>query len=119
MGRKNIVYNYKPIVAGDMSDGSITGDKSTVAQYDTVTYKFKWSGGQATNGDIGVEYSDDEVNWDDLEFGTTITLDGASGSHRLIINEVGFKFTRPKYTRTNGSATGALEVSEFATNKGA
>lgn len=119
MSRKNIVYDYKPIIAGDMSSVSLVGEPSTVAQFDTVTYEFKWSGGFTTNGDIGIEYSRDSESWEDLDFGAVISLDGATGAHRLIINEIGFKFTRPKYDRSNASATGTMAVSVFATNKGA
>lgn len=122
MSRKNIVYNYKPIIDGDMSQVSIKGEESNVAQYDSVTYEFKWSGGQATNGDIGVEYSKDEKEprtWRPLDFGTLVPTDGASDSHLLVLTLVGFKFTRPFYTRTNAGATGTMNVSIFSSNKGA
>lgn len=122
MGRKNIVYDYKPIIDGDMEGALIIGEPSTVAQFDTVTYEFSWEGGDAVNGDFSVEYSRDEEEpkeWKELDFGATINSNGAEGVHRLIITEVGFKFTRPKYTQTDSDATGTLNVSVFATNKGA
>lgn len=122
MGRKNLVYNFKPIEAGDMTLASITGKETDVAQMDSVTYEFSWSGGNTQNGDISVEYSRDTKEpktWKALDFGATIDTNGASGAHRLIITEIGFQFVRPVYDRTNVAATGTMEVSLFATNKGA
>ena len=118
MSRKNIIYDFKPIIAGAMTSVSINGTPTTVAQHDTATYKIKWSGGQATNGNLSIESSDDLIIWSPLDFGATINTNGASGEHRLIINEIGFKYLRPVYTRTNAGATGTLEASLFASNKG-
>lgn len=122
MGRKNIVYDFHAIDSGDMTQATVTGKESIVAQMDTVTYEFQWSGGQATNGDLSIEYSRDEKEprvWKPLQFGVTINTDGASGTHQLIITEVGFKYTRPAYTQTNLSSTGIINCSVFATNRGA
>lgn len=122
MGRKNLIYNFKPLVSGDMSSTSLTGAVTDVSQFDTITYDFQWTGGQTTNGSIGIQYSRDLYEprvWRDINFGSTVTTDGASGGNQFIINEIGFQFTRPIYTRTNGSASGALNIAITATNKGA
>lgn len=122
MGRKNIVYDFKPVVDQDMSQALIIGKESTVAQFDSVTYEFSWEGGQAINGDLAIEYTRDEnepKTWKELDFGTIVNTNGASDTHRFIITEVGFKYTRPKYTRQDAGAAGTLNVSVFATNKGA
>ena len=122
MGRKNIVYDFKPVVDEDMSQVQIIGKESIVAQHDTVTYEASWAGASAINGDISIEYSRDEQEpktWHKLDFGTTMSLDGASGTHQLIITEIGFKFLRPVYDRTDAGAAGLLNWSIFATNKGA
>lgn len=122
MGRKNIVYNFKSLKSADMSTAQLLGVLSNVAQFDTVTYEFSWSGGAATNGNIAIEYTRDEFEpkiWKELDFGAVIDTNGASGTHRLIITEIGFLATRPKYDRVNGAATGSMNVSVFATNKGA
>lgn len=102
-----------------MSQASIIGDTTHVAQHDTVTYHTAWSGGQLTNGDLTIEASLDGETWETLDFGATMSLDGASDADRAIINEVGFSYVRPVYTRTNALATGTLNVSVFASNKGA
>ncbi len=119
MSRKNLIYNFKPIVNGDMTQSSLTGSATDISQFDTVTYDFLWSGGQSSNGTIGVQYSRDNINWYNLDFGTTISLGTVSGDHNLVITEVGFQYARPYYTQTNGSATGLLNVTIFCTTKGA
>lgn len=120
MGRKSQIKPYLLIQDGDLSQSSIIGKESTVAQVDVVNLTFTWSGGQATNGDITVEvWSSNAIGWIALDFGATISLDGASGNHQLIIKEVSFEKLRPKYTRTNAGATGLLEVLIVATAVGA
>lgn len=119
MGRKNLVYDYKPINAEDMSQASITGQQSDVSQYDVVTYEVSWSGGQVTNGNIEIEYSKDGQVWKTLPLDGTPALNTASDTHLIIITEIGFKYLRPKYTRTNALASGSLTVGIFQTNKGA
>jgi hypothetical protein len=124
MGRKNLVYDFKPINDGDLSLASITGQHSDVSQYDTVTYEADWSGGQATNGNLEIEYCRDEKItsssvWKTLPLDGTPALDTAADTHLIIITEIGFKWLRPKYTRTNVAASGLLTVGIFQSNKGA
>lgn len=119
MGRKNLVTDYRPIDGGDMSLSSITGNHSDVSQFDTVTYEVNWSGGQATNGTLAIQYSKDGSVWRNLPLDGVPALDTASDSHLIIINEIGFKYLRPVYTRVNPSASGSLTVGIFQTNKGA
>lgn len=120
MGRKNIVYDFKPIVGGDMSTAKLIGKVSTVAQHDKVTYHFNWSGADVNGVNFGVEYAlSDHANaqWFPLDFGATITTDTADGMHRCIITAVGFKFLRPFSENVSGG--GLLDVTVFATNEGA
>lgn len=120
MGRKNIIYNFVALDSGDMSLASLESEVSTIAQHDTITYEASWSGGDAINGDIGIEYSrtGEPGTWKALDFGATIDTNGASGTHRMIITEVGFKYTKATYTRKNAGATGSLTIAVFASNKG-
>jgi hypothetical protein len=127
MSRKNLVYNFKPIgsaaVPGDMTQAEIIGTKSNVANFDGVTYKIGWTGGQVLNGNCQIEYSTD-INGEDSTF-KILPLDGvpelsgAAGDHLVLITEIGFVWLRPRYIRTDPGATGTLEVSIFQTNKGA
>lgn len=116
--RKNLVKDFKAINAQTMTAASIVGAETVINQHDTVNYVFSWSGGNTTNGNIGVEASLDGVTWFALDFGSTINTDGAAGTHQLIIETIGFNLTRPIYTRTNAAATGTLTAELFASNKG-
>ena len=102
-----------------MSQVSLIGAATTVNQFDTLSYFFKWSGAQATNGSISIQASLDGITYWDLDFLTTISTDGVSGTHQLLITKVSFNFARPVYTRVNAGATGSLSVELFATGVGA
>lgn len=107
------------VPSGDLTLVSVTGEESTVFQTDVVSFIFAWTGGNTTNGDASLEvWSNDAIGWTTLDFGATISLDGASGSHTLVIEQVSFLKVRPKYTRTNALATGAFKVSMVATTVG-
>lgn len=119
MGRKQQIQPFKAISSGDMSQASITGLETTVAQTDVVQYDVEWSGATATSGDITIQGTIDGTNWFDLDFGTTISMTGASGNHQLIIRQVSMVKLRPVYTQTNPAATGTLLINLFATTVGA
>jgi len=120
MGRKNQIQPYLSVSAGDMSQASITGSETVVAQTDVVNVLVSWSGAQSSNGTFKIQaWTDSTIGWHDLDFGNTINLDTSSGSHQLIIQQVSFLKIRPVYTRVNGSATGSLNVVVFATTIGA
>jgi len=118
MGRKNIVYDFKPIDEADMSQARIEGATSTVAQFDEVTYHFEWSGADVGGVTFGVEYKlSEKGSWYPLDFGSVIDTDTADGMHRLVIQSVGFKFLRPISENVTGGGT--LTVHSFCSNKGA
>lgn len=119
MGRKNIIYNHRSIVEGDMSLVEVVGDSTNCAQHDTLTYTALWTGGALTNGKIVIEASLDGETWTELDFADTIQVDGAADYLRAIINEIGFSYVRPKYVRINPAATGIVNVTVFASNRGA
>lgn len=120
MGRKQIIYDFLAVNAEDMSQASVVGEVTTVGQLDVVTYNVEWTGGQLTNGNIAIEFSNDKgATWKELGFGSVPALDAATGHHELIIQAIGFDLLRPKYTRTNAGATGALTIKVFGTTKGA
>ena len=95
------------------------GSTTHVKQTDVVQYSLSWSGGQATNGDITVEADNGDGIWFPLDFGATVSLDGVSGSHQLVVTQVSFVNMRLSYSRTNVGATGALNATVFASTKGA
>ena len=102
-----------------MSLAEIVGDQTNCAQHDTLTYTALWSGGALTNGKLVIEASLDEIDWSELDFADTIQVDGAADYLRAIVNEIGFSYIRPKYVRINPSATGVINVTVFASNRGA
>jgi len=117
--RKNLVKDFVALVAGSMALASLTGALTVVNQHDLLSYVFTWTGGNTTNGSIGIDASLDGLTWFPLDFEQTISVDGATGSHQLLVNKVGFNYTRPTYTRVNGAATGSLTVELFCSNVGA
>lgn len=119
MGRKNIIYNHRSIVDGDMTLVEVLGSVTSCSQHDTITFTALWTGGAVTGGKIVIETSLDGTVWTELDFGDTIQVDGAADYLRAIINEVGFSFIRPKYVRVNPLATGVINVNLFASNRGA
>lgn len=119
MSRKTQIQPFLVIEGGDMSLASIASKSTHVKQTDVVELIASWSGAQATNGDLLIEASLDGENWYALDFGVTISLDGVSGNHQMIIQQVSFSDIRTTYNRTNGSASGDLSLQLFATTKGA
>lgn len=119
MGRKQQIQPFKTIDSFDMSVGSFTGKQTHVKQTDVVQIDVEWSGGQVSNGTIAIEATIDGIVWFELDFGSTISLAGASGNHQIIIKQVSFTDIRPVFTQTNPSATGTLTATLFATTVGA
>lgn len=119
MGRKNILKDYVSVVSGNMASTSFQGPITTVNQFDVLSYFFEWSGGQATNGNIGLMVSLDNKSFYQLDFGQNIPTNSTSGEHQLLVKDVSFNYCYPFYTQTNGSATGTMKIELFATNKGA
>lgn len=119
MGRKNIIYNHRSIVEGDMTQAVIVGDTTNCAQHDTLTFTALWTGGAAVNGRLSIETSLDGQTWTELDFGDSMLIDTAADYLRAIINEIGFSYVRPKFIQMNPAATGIVNVAVFASNKGA
>lgn len=119
MGRKQQIQPFKSVTNGNLSSATIVGIETIVAQTDVVQYDVEWTGASLTSGDISIEATLDGVVWFLLDFGSTISLAGASGNHQLIIKQVSFVKTRPVFTRTNPAASGTINITVFATTVGA
>lgn len=84
---------------------------------DLITYDVIWSNGVGSlDSALVIQFSHDEETWYDLPFSSTITMTGASGSHRVDI-EPNFKFVRPVINFTVGNGDFLLIVK--GTTKGA
>lgn len=119
MGRKSQIQPFKVIDNQSMTQAMVIGRSTHVKQTDVVQYVVDWSGGQSTNGDILVEGSLDGKKWFPLEFGATISCDGASGNHQIVIQQVSFSDIRATFNQTNVAATGNITIELFASTKGA
>ena len=105
MGRKNVVKSFKMLDAVDISS-SQTSDATNVINLDTASIHVVWSAGSSPVGTITVEARNGENDsWYELDFGSTISVSGASGDHQIMLNEMPFTDIRILYTATSGSAT--------------
>lgn len=116
MARKNVIYGYQAFNAVDISS-SQTSAEIEVGQEDYGSIYVFWTGSspvgaltvQAKNGTNGTYRS--------LDFGSAISISGASGAHDLILNELPFTHLKLVYTRSSGS--GSLTANVTLKSKGA
>lgn len=106
MSRKSVIRGHKVITDGDMS-GSLTSEITNVTNLDNVGYIVEWSG-SSPSGQIEVEIQSGPSGWAPLDFGSTISVSGNTGSIILNINQIPFENIRLKYTASSG--TGTLNV---------
>ena len=83
--------------------GVVTSDVYSLANEDSAAFMVSWSNGSSPVGDIALNISIDGVVWDDVDFGTTPTIAGASGQHILALNDVPFNRARVRWDRSSGS----------------
>jgi hypothetical protein len=102
MGRKHIIKQFQVFEAQAVTGtNSYDSTVTDVEQVDRVTYSIFWTSSPV--GTIQVQVSDDQSNWQVLQFGSTINIDGTETDHRIEINQVNFKFCKLVYTNTSGS----------------
>jgi hypothetical protein len=105
LARKNVLKPYKMIDGGDLSS-NITSSTTSVINLDKASISISWSGSSPV-GTIEVEARNGEADpWTALDFGgSTISISGNSGSHRILLNETPFTDVRVSYTATSGTGT--------------
>lgn len=128
MSRKEIQRAYADIVSADLSNAAgFTSSAITVNQVDGLFAVVEWSGGtgvagtlvvQARVGEPLVDSNDKISSWVSLDFGSPITISGASGNHVIEIITTKFTQYRFVYTYTAGS-TGSLDIRHTAKTVGA
>jgi len=107
MARKNVVQAFKMIDSGDMSS-NIESVSTNVTYLDVSSIAISWSGSSPA-GTITIEARNGEANaWTELDFGSTISVSGNSGSHRVVFTEMPFTDLRVVYTASSG--TGSLDA---------
>jgi len=128
MSRKEIQRAYADVVSADLSNAAgFTSSAITVNQVDGLFAVVEWSGGTGVTGTLVVQArvgeplvdSNDKISsWVSLDFGSPITISGASGSHVIEIITTKFTQYRFVYTYTAGSA-GSLDIRHTAKTVGA
>jgi hypothetical protein len=92
---------------------STNSQSSAVDQLDKASIDLRWSASTlVATASVQVK-NGDHADWRDLDFGSTITISGASGAHELLLNEMPFTDLRLALTVTSGSGT----VSAILTSK--
>lgn len=105
-GRKPVI-SRRTIGADDVSNveqgggyvvvnSDYTGETINVSQTDDLSFHFQWRSStltatlfvQARNGTSGQD------DWRNLDFGSSITISGASGEHEILLSEMPFTNVR-------------------------
>lgn len=127
MSRKEIQRSYQDVVSGSLAGPSFASSPISVNQVDGLFAIVEWSGGvgvtgaltvEARVGEPGPETSDKISAWVPLDFGTSISISGASGSHIIDITTTKFTQYRFVYTYSAGSA-GTIDIRHTAKTVGA
>lgn len=110
MGRKNTLINYLMFGSAgcDMSVSSTTSSSTSVQNTDNIGIILSWTGTSPV-GTVTISGSNDNSTFVDLDFGSTISISGNTGSDLLNINQFPCAYIRIKYTK--GSGTGTLTAS--------
>lgn len=106
MGRKNIVSNYAQFgTAGcNLATASTTSNVTEVQYMDNIGIVINWTGTSPV-GAVTIQVSNDQLTWDDLDFGNTIDVSGNTGTHIIEITQLPFSYLRAKYTKSSGVGT--------------
>jgi hypothetical protein len=112
MARKNIIPSHSMLQDVDITTDQ-TSESTNVAHLDRASVSIDWTGSDAV-GEIQFEAKKQENNkalpdadWRALDFGSTIDITGASGSHEVIFDALDFTDLRVKFVSTSGT-TGTL-----------
>lgn len=128
MSRKEIQRAYHDVIAGDLSNpAGFTSTAITVNPIDGLYAIVEWANGTAVSGTlvlqarIGEPLVDPSANissWVTVDFGTPITISGASGNHVIEVTTAKFTQYRFVYTYSAGSA-GTIDIRHTAKTVGA
>lgn len=110
MARKHNLRSYKMFNASDITSAP-TSQVTSVKSIDKAYIDVQWSGSSPV-ADIIVEASNDglvvdDVNkvWNTVDFGSTISISGNTGDHKLIFTELPFEDLRLRISFTSGTGT--------------
>jgi hypothetical protein len=116
LARKNVVYGWKAFDAVSLAS-SQTSAETEVGGEDYGSIYLFWTGSSPV-GTITIEAKNGGGGtYRALDFGSAISISGASGNHEIILNEMPFTHLRIVYTRSSGS--GSLTANVTFKSKGA
>lgn len=119
LARKDVITNY-PLygTSGCDMSASQTSNYVNVQNFDNVGVIITWAGATSPVGIVTFEVSNDydpvlrvAGTWIALDFGSSISVSGASGDHEISMTNLPFTWMRSKYTRTSGSGTAYFYLS--------
>ncbi len=125
MARKNTISSHKVFDAIDLTSTQNSPHTKTI-NLDRASVSISWSGSDAV-GEIKfqarkIKESTPDVlaasDWKDLDFGASIDITGASGTHEVIFDALDFTDLRAVFEYTSGS-TGTLTATMSAKTVGA
>lgn len=82
MSRKNAIFSYKFFDSQSVSADATSNSTSSIMQ-DQATIALVWSASSLVADLIVQVRNGNNDDWRDLDFGTPISISGASGSHEL------------------------------------
>lgn len=107
------------IVLGDMS-ANVISEITDVKNLDNATIRVTWDTAGTPIGELRVQVlqekdatsaENDELNWFDLDFGDTLTIDNTETEHQIIFTQLPFDKIRLQYFRTSGTGTMNAKIS--------
>jgi hypothetical protein len=97
------------MAAGSMS-GNLTSDVVKVQTMDNIGVEFVWTG--TPTGTINIDISNDQVTWQQITLSPGITPAGGASNAYLEYNQISAPYFRCRYTRTGGTGTLFISVTE-------
>lgn len=106
MSRKNVVKSYKMLDGAALNASQASAPTSVINQ-DKASIHLQWAGASGTST-VTVQARNGELDpWYDLDFGSAISITGASGEHQLIFNELPFTEIRINSSAASGGTVTA------------
>ncbi len=106
MARKNTVPNFAMFGAAgvNLATASTTSTVTETQNMDNIGIVINWTG-TSPIGAVTIQVSNDQLQWNSLDFGSTIDISGNTGSHIVEITQLPFSYLRAVYTKASGVGT--------------
>jgi hypothetical protein len=104
VARKNVIYSYK-FFDNQVVSSDATSEHSEVSQLDQASIALTWATSTlVAAAEIQVRNGEKD-SWRALDFGSAISISGASGAHEIILLAMPFTDLRVFLDVTSGSGT--------------